>query len=121
MAGFDDLPALCQPAYWKLVEEEATAGRAWEWNHVDYLDAAGDPIPWDGVSATCEVVNPASGAVVLALDVTFQDPGAFRVSRGAAFTGIPPGLYGFRMTFTKGTVVVLIHGGPYSTLDVRPA
>lgn len=121
MAGFDDLPALCQPAFWGQVEEEATAGRTWEWNHEDYCDANGDPIPWTDVSASCEVVDATTGATALALDVNFGDPGAFRVSKAAASTGISPGRYGFRLTFTKGTVSVLIHGGPFSTLDVRPA
>lgn len=123
MATFDQLVSVCQPAYWDEARDAVTTGETWSLREVEYgMSADGtDPFDWTGVTGVCRITNRLTGAQITTLTVTFPAPGEFVLSKPAADTAaIPPGLYGWDLTFTNGTRKALIWGGPGSRIRVRP-
>lgn len=87
MAGFTDLVPQAQPALFGAgVSAQATEGRTWLWKFIELTDLTGTAIDLTGATATCAVLDRATGATVLALDFTIGAAGTFTIGKDEAST-----------------------------------
>lgn len=118
MAGFADLVAQSQPAYWgRGVGFGFTEGRTWSVTVVDLADNDDNPIDLStGVTGTCTIWDAKTGAVITTLTFTGTS-GGFTLTKAKADTAAladNPGSTGrpctWGMKLDNGTISVQMWG-----------